>query len=234
MGARGLGPPEGDMARCRFAGKPGEELAWTPQTKEHAYSYTDEPSPTRPANCRVAWPTLFAALLLPRRDRWSGYPLCSWVGRGEGELLCSLPESGLGRHGAGIADQLLPGPYFLAGASMGGLITLLQMRRHGTGRIKGYINLEGNLSAEDCMFSRRVVSYDLNSVRAGVPADDGGAARVTLRRRPDYRAQHGAERGHTWLPRLLVRDGGRVRFRAAFRGVHRLADPAPVPLRRGQ
>jgi len=62
-----------------------------------------------------------------------------------------------------VADQLLPGPYFLAGASMGGLITLLQMRRHGTGRIKGYINLEGNLSAEDCMFSRRVVSHDLNS-----------------------------------------------------------------------
>src|SRR5215218_2971851 len=80
MGARGLGPPEGGMARGRFAGKPGEELAWTPQTKEHAYSYTDEPSPTRPANCRVAWPTLFAAILLPRRDRWSGYPLCSWLG----------------------------------------------------------------------------------------------------------------------------------------------------------
>ena len=62
-----------------------------------------------------------------------------------------------------VADQLLPGPYFLAGASMGGLITLLQMRRHGIGRIQGYINLEGNLSPEDCMFSRRVVSYDLDS-----------------------------------------------------------------------
>jgi pimeloyl-ACP methyl ester carboxylesterase len=62
-----------------------------------------------------------------------------------------------------VADQLLPGPYFLAGASMGGLITLLQMRRHGAGRIKGYINLEGNLSPEDCMFSRRVVSHDLDS-----------------------------------------------------------------------
>jgi pimeloyl-ACP methyl ester carboxylesterase len=63
----------------------------------------------------------------------------------------------------GVADQLLPGPYFLAGASMGGLITLLQMRRHGTGRINGYINFEGNLSPEDCMFSRRVVSHDLDS-----------------------------------------------------------------------
>ena len=62
-----------------------------------------------------------------------------------------------------VADQLLPGPYFLAGASMGGLITLLQLRRYGIGRIKGYINLEGNLSPEDCMFSRRVVSHDLES-----------------------------------------------------------------------
>jgi len=51
-----------------------------------------------------------------------------------------------------VADELLPGPYFLAGASMGGLITLLQFRRHGAGRIKGYINLEGNLLPEDCMF----------------------------------------------------------------------------------
>jgi len=62
-----------------------------------------------------------------------------------------------------VADQLLPGPYFLAGASMGGLITLFQLRRYGIGRIQGYINFEGNLSSEDCMFSRRVVSYDLNS-----------------------------------------------------------------------
>lgn len=63
----------------------------------------------------------------------------------------------------GVADQLMPGPYFLAGASMGGLITLLQMRRHGIGRIQGHINLEGNLAPEDCMFSRRVVSHDLDS-----------------------------------------------------------------------
>jgi len=30
-----------------------------------------------------------------------------------------------------VAEQLLPGPYFLAGASMGELITLLQLRRYG-------------------------------------------------------------------------------------------------------
>jgi len=62
-----------------------------------------------------------------------------------------------------IAAQLLPGPYFLAGASMGGLVTLLQLRRHGVGRIQGYINIEGNLCPEDCMFSRRVVVHKLDS-----------------------------------------------------------------------
>ena len=74
-----------------------------------------------------------------------------------------LDVSALADIAQAVADQLLPGPYFLAGASMGGLITLLQMRRHGTERIKGYINLEGNLSPEDCLFSRHVVSHDLDS-----------------------------------------------------------------------
>lgn len=62
-----------------------------------------------------------------------------------------------------VAAQLLPGPYFLAGASMGGLITLLQLRRHGVGRIQGLINFEGNLCPEDCMFSRRVVAHEFES-----------------------------------------------------------------------
>ena len=62
-----------------------------------------------------------------------------------------------------VAAQLLPGPYFVAGASMGGLISLLQLRRYGIGRIQGMINLEGNLCPEDCTFSRRVVSHQLDS-----------------------------------------------------------------------
>ena len=74
-----------------------------------------------------------------------------------------LNVSALADMAHGVADQLLPGPYFLAGASMGGLITLLQLRRYGIGRIQGYINFEGNLSPEDCMFSRRVISRDLKS-----------------------------------------------------------------------
>lgn len=74
-----------------------------------------------------------------------------------------LNVSALADMAQAVAAQLLPGPYFLAGASMGGLITLLQLRRHGLGRIQGLINLEGNLCPEDCMFSRRVVSHTLES-----------------------------------------------------------------------
>src|SRR4029077_18862863 len=69
-----------------------------------------------------------------------------------------LDVSALADMAQSVAAQLLPGPYFLAGASMGGLITLLQLRRYGLGRIQGLISLEGNLCPEDCMFSRRVIA----------------------------------------------------------------------------
>jgi pimeloyl-ACP methyl ester carboxylesterase len=74
-----------------------------------------------------------------------------------------LDVSALADIAHGVANQLLPGSYFLVGASMGGLISLLQIRRHGVGRIRGFVNIEGNLSSEDCMFSRRVVSHGMNS-----------------------------------------------------------------------
>lgn len=74
-----------------------------------------------------------------------------------------LDVSALADMAQSVAEQLLPGPYFLAGASMGGLIALLQLRRHGVGRIQGLINMEGNLCPEDCMFSRRVISHELES-----------------------------------------------------------------------
>lgn len=74
-----------------------------------------------------------------------------------------LDVSALADMAHSVAAQLLPAPYFLAGASMGGLIALLALRRHGVGRILGLINLEGNLCPEDCMFSRRVVSHELGS-----------------------------------------------------------------------
>ncbi|HEY1791089.1 MAG TPA: alpha/beta hydrolase, partial [Verrucomicrobiae bacterium] len=74
-----------------------------------------------------------------------------------------LNVSALADMAQSVADQLLPGPYFLAGASMGGLIALLQLRRHGVGRVQGLINIEGNLCPEDCMFSRRVVVHKFES-----------------------------------------------------------------------
>lgn len=62
-----------------------------------------------------------------------------------------------------FADRVLPGPYWLAGASMGGLIALLLLRRGGGGRVQGLINLEGNLCPEDCVFSRRVIPHTLET-----------------------------------------------------------------------
>jgi len=75
----------------------------------------------------------------------------------------ALDVSALSEIAQEVAATLLPGAYWLAGASMGGLIALLQFRRSGLGRVQGFINLEGNLSSEDCMFSRRVVSHTLES-----------------------------------------------------------------------
>jgi pimeloyl-ACP methyl ester carboxylesterase len=92
-------------------------------------------------------------------------------------VMFDLPGTGLARFDPGrpldvtgladltqrVAEELMPGPYILAGASMGGLITQLQMRRYGAGRIRGYVNIEGNLASEDCTFSRRVVPHSLSA-----------------------------------------------------------------------
>jgi pimeloyl-ACP methyl ester carboxylesterase len=49
--------------------------------------------------------------------------------------------------------------FILCGTSMGGLTTLLYLRGYGA-KVKAYINIEGNLMPEDCMFSSKVVTYD--------------------------------------------------------------------------
>jgi pimeloyl-ACP methyl ester carboxylesterase len=46
-------------------------------------------------------------------------------------------------------------PHLLVGASMGGLVALLCAERHPE-RLGGFLNVEGNLAPEDCMFSRLV------------------------------------------------------------------------------
>jgi pimeloyl-ACP methyl ester carboxylesterase len=75
-----------------------------------------------------------------------------------------LDVSSLAQMAQLFADRILPGPYWLAGASMGGLICLLLLRHTGRGRVRGFINLEGNLCPEDCVFSRRVIPHTLDTL----------------------------------------------------------------------
>jgi len=62
-------------------------------------------------------------------------------------------------------DQLDLPAFILCGTSMGGLTTLLFLKHHSRNRVKAYINIEGNLLPEDCMFSSKVVSYNLETFR---------------------------------------------------------------------
>ncbi|WP_424001433.1 alpha/beta fold hydrolase [Maribacter sp. IgM3_T14_3] len=50
--------------------------------------------------------------------------------------------------------------FILCGTSMGGLTTLLYLKSTEQDNVKAYINIEGNLLPEDCMFSSKVVTYD--------------------------------------------------------------------------
>jgi hypothetical protein len=42
------------------------------------------------------------------------------------------------------------------------------LKRYGVGKVKGYINIEGNLMPEDCMFSSKAVSYDYDVFKSQV------------------------------------------------------------------
>ena len=65
-------------------------------------------------------------------------------------------------------QAVAPGPAFVVGASMGGLIALLLARQNGYARFRGLINIEGNLTAEDCMFSRPSAAVTLEQLAATV------------------------------------------------------------------
>jgi len=58
----------------------------------------------------------------------------------------------------GMWEHVLRRPAFIVATSMGGLVAQLLFRRHGVSRLQGFINVEGNLAPEDCMFSRQVVN----------------------------------------------------------------------------
>lgn len=60
-------------------------------------------------------------------------------------------------------QQLNISHFILCGTSMGGLTTLLYLKNETQGKVKAYINIEGNLLPEDCMFSSKVVTYDFDS-----------------------------------------------------------------------
>lgn len=48
--------------------------------------------------------------------------------------------------------------FMLVGGSMGGLVALLYAERNPN-KIAGFVNVEGNLAPEDCMFTRLVISH---------------------------------------------------------------------------
>jgi pimeloyl-ACP methyl ester carboxylesterase len=57
-----------------------------------------------------------------------------------------------------FVNNLELGPFLLVGGSLGGLIGLLYAERN-LNRITGFVNVEGNLAPEDCMFSRNVIPH---------------------------------------------------------------------------
>jgi pimeloyl-ACP methyl ester carboxylesterase len=60
-------------------------------------------------------------------------------------------------------QQLNISNFILCGTSMGGLTTLLYLKNDGQSKVKAYINIEGNLLPEDCMFSSKVVTYNFET-----------------------------------------------------------------------
>ena len=58
-------------------------------------------------------------------------------------------------------------PFLLVGASMGGLTALIYAERYPA-RVLGFVNVEGNLAPEDCMFSRLATPHTFDHFREKV------------------------------------------------------------------
>ena len=65
-------------------------------------------------------------------------------------------------------EQLEISNFILCGTSMGGLTTLLYLKTVGLSKVKAYINIEGNLLPEDCMFSSKVIKYDFDTFNSEI------------------------------------------------------------------
>jgi pimeloyl-ACP methyl ester carboxylesterase len=57
--------------------------------------------------------------------------------------------------------------FLLVGGSMGGLIGLLYAERNPS-NLAGFVNVEGNLTPEDCLFSRQVVAHSYDNFKTAV------------------------------------------------------------------
>jgi len=60
------------------------------------------------------------------------------------------------------ASEALDTPAFIVGHSMGGVIGTLLSERHPD-LVNGFVNVDGNLSIEDCVFSGRASDYELHA-----------------------------------------------------------------------
>ena len=66
-----------------------------------------------------------------------------------------------------FVEALDPPSFMVVGASLGGLVALLYAERKPT-RLMGFLNVEGNLAPEDCMFSRLVVPHSYETFERDV------------------------------------------------------------------
>jgi pimeloyl-ACP methyl ester carboxylesterase len=69
-----------------------------------------------------------------------------------------LDIDGLVRVVHAFVEAINPPKFLLVGASMGGLVGLLYAE-HDPERLTGFLNVEGNLAPEDCMYSRLAVGH---------------------------------------------------------------------------
>ena len=58
-----------------------------------------------------------------------------------------------------IVSKISLGDLVVIGHSMGGLVALLYIQRYGE-HVKGFVNVEGNLAPEDCIFSRQITKHN--------------------------------------------------------------------------
>ena len=106
-----------------------------------------------------------------------------------------------------FVEALDPPSFLLVGASLGGLVALLYAERKPT-RLVGFLNVEGNLTPEDCMFSRLVVPHSYKTFERDVF--------------PQIKRDVAAKRGRGFAKHLSVlnRANPRAYYDFSFQTVH--------------